>query len=115
MWRIWFREKCCTACSRATAISRAAPTGAGLTPDERELWISDQGGKRLYIFDATQMPPKETGHVDLTEEGHGWITFDIAGRYAYCHTPDVIDVKTRKILATLKDDQGQAGEQLKIL
>ena len=81
--------------------------GAGLTPDERELWISDQGGKRLYIFDATQMPPKETGHVDLSEEGHGWITFDIAGRYAYCHTPDVIDVKTRKVVATLKDDQGK--------
>ena len=81
--------------------------GAGLTPDEKELWISDQGGNRLYIFDATQMPPKETGHVDLTAGGHGWITFDLEGRYAYCHTADVIDAKTKQIVATLKDETGR--------
>jgi DNA-binding beta-propeller fold protein YncE len=81
--------------------------GAALTPDEMELWISDQDGKRLYIFDATQMPPKETGHVDLSIAGHGWITFDVAGRYAYCHTPDVIDAKTKKVVATLKDEHGK--------
>ena len=81
--------------------------GAGLTPGEKELWISDQDGKRLYIFDATQMPPKETGHVDLTIAGHGWITFSLDGRYAWCHTPDVIDTKTRQIVATLKDDAGK--------
>ena len=81
--------------------------GAGLTPDEKELWISDQDGKGLYIFDATQMPPKETGHVDVTIAGHGWITFSLDGRYAWCHTPDVIDVKTRAITATLKDEHGK--------
>ena len=81
--------------------------GAALTPDEKELWISDQDGKRLYIFDATQMPPKETDHVDLSIAGHGWVTFDVAGRHAYCHTPDVIDAKTRKIVTTLKDEHGQ--------
>ena len=81
--------------------------GAGLTPDEKELWISDQDGKRLYIFDATQMPPKETGHVDLSIAGHGWITFSLDGRYAWCHTPDVIDVKTRQIVATLQDEHGK--------
>ena len=46
--------------------------GVALTPDERELWISDQDGKRLYIFDATQMPPRETGHVDLSIGG-AWL------------------------------------------
>lgn len=81
--------------------------GAGLTPDEKELWISDQGGKRLYVFDATTMPPKETGHVDLSAGGHGWITFSLDGRFAWCHTPDVIDAKTKQIVATLKDQDGQ--------
>ena len=80
--------------------------GAGLTPDEKELWISDQDGKRLYIFDATTMPPKETGHVDLSVGGHGWATFSYDGRFAWCHTPDVIDTATRKIVATLKDESG---------
>jgi hypothetical protein len=80
--------------------------GAALTPDETELWISDQEGKKLFIFDTTQMPPKETGHVELTQGGHGWVTFSLDGRYAWCHTPDVIDARTRKIVATLKDENG---------
>jgi hypothetical protein len=54
--------------------------GAALTPDEKELWISDQEGKKLFAFDATQMPPKETGHIDLSQGGHGWVTFSLDGR-----------------------------------
>jgi hypothetical protein len=81
--------------------------GAGLTPDERELWISDQEGKKLFYFDATQMPPKEKGHVDLSIGGHGWVTFSLDGRYAWCHTPDVIDAKTKQVIATLKDENGK--------
>ncbi len=78
--------------------------GAALTPDEKELWLSDQGAKRLYIFDATVMPPVEKAHIDLSEGGHGWVTFSIDGKYAWCHTPDVIDAHTRQIIAMLKDD-----------
>ena len=81
--------------------------GVALTPDERELWLSDQGGKRLYIFDATLMPPVEKGSVELTAGGHGWVTFSLDGRYAWCHTPDVIDAATKKIVATLKDEGGE--------
>jgi hypothetical protein len=80
--------------------------GAGLTPDEKELWISDQDGKKLFIFDPSARPPRETGHIDLSAGGHGWITFSLDGRYAWCHTPDVIDVRTRQIVATLKDETG---------
>jgi hypothetical protein len=81
--------------------------GAGLTPDERELWISDQDGKALWIFDATQSPPQQRAAVNLSVGGHGWITFSLDGRHAWCHTPDVIDVKTRQIVATFKDEKGQ--------
>ena len=81
--------------------------GAGLTPDEKELWISDQEGKRLYIFDATETIPRMKTHVDLSAGGHGWITFSLDGHYAWCHTSDVIDAKSRKIVATLKDEKGQ--------
>ena len=94
---------------RVTAEASPIPHrthGAGLTPDGRELWISDQDGKKLFIFDATKMPPVQIGQVDLSQGGHGWITFSLDGRYAWCHTPDVIDVKTRKVVATLKDEQG---------
>src|SRR5476649_1806297 len=56
--------------------------GVGLTPDERELWISDQVGRRLLIYDATVEPPKPIGQVAISEEGHGWIKFSLDGRYA---------------------------------
>jgi hypothetical protein len=80
--------------------------GAGLTPDEKELWISDQDGKKLFIFDATQMPPKAAGQVELSVGGHGWVCFSLDGRYAWCHTPDVFAVRTRERVATLKDGEG---------
>lgn len=80
--------------------------GAGLTPDETELWISDQVGKKLFIFDATKMPPAPKGDVDLSMGGHGWVCFSLDGRYAWCHTPDVFDARTKKLAATLKDEKG---------
>lgn len=78
--------------------------GAGLTPDEKELWISDQEGKKLFIFDATQMPPKPKGDVPLTWGGHGWICFSLDGQYAWSHTPDVYDARTRKRVTLLTDE-----------
>jgi len=81
--------------------------GAALTPDEKELWISDQDGKKLFVFDSTRMPPRQKGHVDLSAGGHGWVTFSMDGQYAWCHTPDVFDARTRKPVATLKDESGQ--------
>ena len=80
--------------------------GAGLTPDESELWISDQRGERLFFFDATKMPPVEKGRVELTQGGHGWVAFSMDGKYAWSHTPDVFDVKTKKIVATFRDEDG---------
>src|SRR5207249_4413733 len=38
--------------------------GSALTPDETELWISDQVGKKLFIFDATKMPPAPKGQLE---------------------------------------------------
>ena len=80
--------------------------GAALTPDETELWISDQVGKKLFIFDATRMPPTPKGELDLSQGGHGWVAFSLDGKYAWTHTPDVFDAKTKKLIATLKDENG---------
>ena len=81
--------------------------GVGLTPDETEIWISDQRGKKLFIFDATTMPPAPKGHVELSQGGHGWVAFSLDGKYAWSHTPDVFDVKTKKLVATLRDETGE--------
>jgi hypothetical protein len=75
-----------------------------MTPDQTELWISDQQGKKLFIFDMTKMPPAPKGHVELSQGGHGWVCFSLDGAYAWCHTPDVFDVKTKKRVAVLQEN-----------
>lgn len=81
--------------------------GSALTPDETELWISDQVGQKLFIFDATKTPPTPKGHVELSQGGHGWVCFSLDGQYAWSHAPEVFDARTKKIVATLKDESGK--------
>jgi hypothetical protein len=44
--------------------------------------------------------------VDVSASTHGWVTFDLLGRFAYPDTGDVIDTKTKKTIAEWKDDKG---------
>src|SRR5207237_9601061 len=56
--------------------------GAGLTPDEKELWISDQADNALYVFDNTVEPPKQMQRIDVHNAQHGWVAFSLDGKYA---------------------------------
>jgi hypothetical protein len=80
--------------------------GVGLTPDEKEVWVCDAANSRLHVFDATADPPKQVAGIALREQP-GWVTFSLDGRRAYPSTGEVIDVKTRKIVAALKDEKGR--------
>ena len=88
--------------------------GIGLTPDEKELWVSDGANSRLHIFDATVMPPKKIASVAVRDQP-GWITFSLDGRYAYPSTGEVIDVKTRKIIIALTDEEGREVHSEKVV
>jgi hypothetical protein len=88
--------------------------GIGLTPDEREVWLCDAFNQRLHIFDNTAMPPRQMESVDLRDQP-GWVTFSIDGTYAYPSTGEVVDVKTRKIIATLKDENGNPVQSEKMV
>jgi DNA-binding beta-propeller fold protein YncE len=88
--------------------------GIGLTPDERELWVTDAANSRMHIFDATVMPPKPVASIELRDQP-GWISFSIDGRYAYPSTGDVVDVASRRIIAGLTDENGTAVQTEKLL
>ena len=81
--------------------------GAALTPDESELWLSDQAGKRLLVYNNTVTPPVLKQEIKLIRDGHGWILFSMDGRFAWTHTEEVFDAKTKKQIATLHDEKGQ--------
>lgn len=80
--------------------------GVGLTPDEKEVWVTDGFNKQMHYYDATVMPPKQLGSIPLRDDP-GWITFSIDGRYAYPSSGEVIEVATHKTLTTLEDEQGR--------
>jgi hypothetical protein len=88
--------------------------GIGLTPDEKELWLSDGHNSLMHIFDNTVMPPNPITSIPLRDQP-GWSTFTLDGRYAYPSTGEVIDAKTHKILLALKDEIGQPVHSEKLL
>jgi hypothetical protein len=88
--------------------------GIGLTPDEKEIWVTDSANSRLHLFDNTVAPPRQTGSIALRDEP-GWITFSLDGRFGYPSTGEVIDVKTKKVIAVLTAETGAAVQSEKLL
>lgn len=88
--------------------------GVGLTPDEKEIWVTDAVNRRMHIFDATVMPPKQLANVELRDEP-GWITFRLDGRHAWPSTGDIVDISSRKIVTTLTDETGAAVQSEKMV
>jgi hypothetical protein len=88
--------------------------GVGLTPDETEVWVVDGHNSHVHVFNNTVMPPKQMVSVKLREQP-GWVTFSIDGRRAYLSTGEVIDTKTKKVIATLTDEEGREVHSEKVV
>ena len=87
--------------------------GIGLTPDEKEIWLCDGHNMRLHIFSAVA-PYQQLTTIPL-QDMPGWVTFSLDGKYAYPSSGEVIDVKTRKILYTLQDENYNSVASEKML
>jgi hypothetical protein len=88
--------------------------GIGLTPNEQEIWVCDGANSRVHIFDVTSLPPKQVASLPLREQP-GWVTFSIDGQFAYPSTGEVIDTRTRRIVAALADEEGRQVHSEKLL
>ena len=56
---------------------------------------------RVHVFSAV-VPYQQLTTIPL-QDMPGWITFSIDGKYVYTSSGEVIDRKTRKIIALLQD------------
>jgi DNA-binding beta-propeller fold protein YncE len=88
--------------------------GIALTPDEKEIWLADCANSAIHIFDATVMPPKQITSI-AARDCVGWLSFSMDGRVAYSSTGEIIDAATKKIVATLKDEEGHDVQSEKLL
>ena len=87
--------------------------GIGLTPDEKEIWLCDGHNMRLHVF-KNEPPYQQLTTIPL-QDMPGWISFSLDGKYAYPSSGEVIDVKTRKVLLTLKDEHNNSVGSEKML
>lgn len=53
------------------------------------------------------MPPAPKAEVALSVGGHGWVNFSLDGKFAWCHTPDMFDARTKRLVAILRDKNGK--------
>ena len=70
--------------------------------------------EQVHIFNARVMPPKQVASIKLRDQP-GWITFSLDGRYAYPSTGEVIDTRTRKIVAALTDEEQRVVQSEKVV
>lgn len=88
--------------------------GIALTPDEKELWVADCANLKIHVFDATVMPPKQMSSIDQ-RDCVGWLSFSLDGRFAYSSTGEIVDVGSKKVVASLKDEMGRDVQSEKLL
>jgi len=88
--------------------------GVALTYDEKEIWVADGPNRHAHIFDATVMPPKYKVSIPLRSEP-AWFTCSIDGKLIYPSSGEVIDIASRKTVATLEDEKGRHVETEKLL
>ena len=99
--------------------------GIAVSPDDSEIWVTDNINSMLHVFDLTTMPPSYLQSVHLPARGRPgeheileypyWVTFGLDGRYAYPSTGHVVDAATKEIVGHLFDEYGRAVRSEKMI
>jgi hypothetical protein len=87
--------------------------GIALTPDEKEIWVSDGLFNKIHIFSNTD-DPKEIDTIDMGG-GPFWMTFGLDAKVAYVSSGDIVDIATHKIVGQMKDEYGRLITSEKLL
>src|SRR5881296_3681077 len=93
--------------SRARLTGHGCPShGIALSPDEKEIWLTDGANSTVHVFDNTVMPPKQIKSIKMRDEPF-WLTWSANGKWVYSSTGDIIDAATKTVVAGLKDETGR--------
>jgi DNA-binding beta-propeller fold protein YncE len=88
--------------------------GIALSPDEKELWLSDGHNSAVHVFDMTQAAPKLIATIKVRDQP-GWITWSLDGKHVWPSTGEIIDARTKKIVATLTDEEHRMVQSEKVV
>src|SRR5437660_5070910 len=86
--------------------------GIGMTPDESEIWVADPVNNAWQVWDnpgdgrnPVYNPSKTIKPTAGVE--HSWLSMTNDGKLAFLGDSSVIDVKTHKEIAVMKDEFGR--------
>jgi DNA-binding beta-propeller fold protein YncE len=88
--------------------------GIALSPDEKELWLSDGHNSAVHVFDMTKPTPAQIATIK-TRDQPGWITFRMDGKHVWPSTGEIVDAKTKKIVAALTDEEHRVVQSEKVV
>jgi len=88
--------------------------GIALTPDESEIWVVDNINYGVLVYDNTGEWPVLKMTFPTTASAD-WITMGLDGKYAFLSSGDVVEVKTKKIVAQMRDEYGKPMHSEKYL
>jgi len=88
--------------------------GIAMTPDESEIWVVDNINYGVLVYDNTGEWPVLKMTFPTTASAD-WITMGLEGQYAFLSSGDVVEVKTKKIIAQMKDEYGKPMHSEKYL
>jgi DNA-binding beta-propeller fold protein YncE len=88
--------------------------GIALSPDEKELWLADGHNSAVHVFDMTAAAPKQIATIKVRDQP-GWITFRMDGKHVWPSTGEIVDAKTKTIVAALTDEQGRMVQSEKVV
>jgi WD40 repeat protein len=80
--------------------------GIALSPDEKEVWVTDGSNSSVHVFDNTVMPPKQVRSIKLRDQPF-WLTWSANGKWVYASSGDIIDASSKQVIASLKDELGR--------
>ena len=77
--------------------------GVALSPDERELWVADNGNSYLHLYDVSALPEKAPVYLESIHlpRRPNWVQFSRDGRFAYSSGGEVIDTATRQVITRI--------------
>ena len=111
MWKAQWADK-----NRKFYGHGALSHGIGLLPDESEIWATDVVNSAWQVwdlspdgrdatYDAVKSMPVQNG--DQCTCGSSWMTLSPDGKTAIVGDGSIIDVKSHKVIATIKDEFGR--------
>jgi len=88
--------------------------GIALTPDESEIWVVDNINYGVLVYDNTGEWPVLKMSFPTTASAD-WITMGLDAQFAYLSSGDVVDIKSKEIVAQMNDEYGKPMHSEKYL